>query len=708
MSENEEIREIPFNINSNLSLENKNMKYMDIFLHLKTNMKNNNYALGCQCDSKDKYYCIPCKVTCCALCTLKQHESHIIINMEQYFLNIKNINRIFNNFSNNIRKSDLFLNSEEFKQKIIEYIDINVDEIIDKLDKFRNKQKMDVEKMFKKFDINKNLMIENVDNIRLLLNDYVDKNKKFFNLNDSNDNDYEKNKYINNDNQNTYFLHGYDILNLTTQNINKIYKYIDNLEEDLHNYLDIQNDNLMKIKVEVNKLVETENENEQENNANNNNIFDLKRPIDHFIYTSNDLGQEHFGNLKERIMKYNKHIKNFQKEIFKIINKTGNLKDIEKSLKSIELKKLKGPENLFSLRDQEKNSLYDLNNSHNNNFLYINKKAINSEDDICLNNPLINKYFGHLFIDLYDKNFKVISKELQSSHADLQIKQKENDDDEDENDIGKVIEGTSEIQIYEKKNKKMVKYLLKLTKNPFGYTKFPIGCRSILIGDKLYISGGRDEYNEYPNVLIFDRKTQNLKRIMDLRIPRAYHTMVYSEVFNTIMIFGGEGEPSVEIFDPITNRWQLLPDLIIPRANLIYYCDSPRGIIYAMFGNEGSILDNKYSDIIEFLDLKNIEDGWNILDYKNKSEIDLKSLMNIYPLNSDLILLYGGVVFRGNNRSVCIFNLEKSEITKIDQKVMEALRIEAKKSKKLTTIISGLNSKTSSRMISNSSSKINL
>ena len=74
-----------------------------------------------------------------------------------------------------------------------------------------------------------------------------------------------------------------------------------------------------------------------------------------------------------------------------------------------------------------------------------------------------------------------------------------------------------------------------------------------------------------------------------------------------------------------------------------------------MFGNEGSILDNKYSDIIEFLDLKNIEDGWNILDYKNKSEIDLKSLMSIYPLNSDLILLYGGVVFRGNNKSVCIF-----------------------------------------------------
>ena len=81
--------------------------------------------------------------------------------------------------------------------------------------------------------------------------------------------------------------------------------------------------------------------------------------------------------------------------------------------------------------------------------------------------------------------------------------------------------------------------------------------------------------------------------------------------------------------------------------------------------------------------------------------------MNIYPLNCDLILLYGGVVFRGNNKSVCIFNLAKSEIIKIDQKIMDNLRIEAKKSKKLNIIISGLSSKASSRIISNVSSKNN-
>ena len=37
-------------------------------------------------------------------------------------------------------------------------------------------------------------------------------------------------------------------------------------------------------------------------------------------------------------------------------------------------------------------------------------------------------------------------------------------------------QGTNEIQIYEKKNNKMLRIPVKLTRNPFGYTKFPIGC----------------------------------------------------------------------------------------------------------------------------------------------------------------------------------------------------------------------------------------
>ena len=694
-----EIADIPKH--SILSSENKNFKYIDIYLHLKTNMKNDSLNCKCESEKEDKYYCIPCKITCCPLCTLKKHQNHILINMKENYLDMNNLTLIFNNFAANIKKSRLISNSDNLKQKLEKYIDNLVDNMIEKLNKYRKHQKDVIEKIFQSFEKNKKIMEKNIDGIKNQLNDFIQKNKKFYNLNLDNNNANGK-IFLNNDKYNTYFLQGYDILNLTTQGINQIYKTIDILEEDLQNFIENQNEDFLKIKAELDKLIFIETD--KENNTSSD--LNINSPIGHFSSIVNDLGEEHFKPVKERLTKYNKHIQNFKKAIFKTITKTGNLKEIEKNVKALEFNKLKGADNLFSLRDQDKNNKSENSSSSKSNN-YFNKKNITSEDDISLNNPLLDKYFNHLFIELYDQNFKTLSKELQSSHADLQIKRNENDEeDEDDNDKGKVIEGTNEIQIYEKKNKKMVKYYIKLTKNPLGYTKFPIGCRSLLIGDKLYISGGRDEYNEYPNVLIFDRKTQNIKRIMDLRVPRAYHTMVYSDVFNSIMIFGGEGEASVEIFDPVTNRWQLLPELNIPRANLIYYCDSPRGVLYTMFGNEGSILDNKYSDVIEFLDLKNIGEGWNILDYRNKSEMDLKSLVNIYPLNSDLILLYGGVVFRGNSRSVCIFDLAKSQIIKIDSKIMESIRIEAKKSKKLSNIISGFNSKSSSGIISNTSSKI--
>jgi hypothetical protein len=53
-------------------------------------------------------------------------------------------------------------------------------------------------------------MFENIDDIHMQLNDYVNKNKQFFNLK----NDKEKdNKFLNNDIHNTYFLQGYDIIN---------------------------------------------------------------------------------------------------------------------------------------------------------------------------------------------------------------------------------------------------------------------------------------------------------------------------------------------------------------------------------------------------------------------------------------------------------------------------------------------------------------
>ena len=40
---------------------------------------------------------------------------------------------------------------------------------------------------------------------------------------------------------------------------------------------------------------------------------------------------------------------------------------------------------------------------------------------------------------------------------------------------------------------------------------------------------------------------------MDMKEPRSYYTMIYTDVYETIIVFGGENKLTVEIFDPLIN-----------------------------------------------------------------------------------------------------------------------------------------------------------
>ena len=42
--------------------------------------------------------------------------------------------------------------------------------------------------------------------------------------------------------------------------------------------------------------------------------------------------------------------------------------------------------------------------------------------------------------------------------------------------------------------------------------------------------------------------------MVDLNDARVYHIMIYCDVFETLMVIGGENCSSVEIFDPVVNR----------------------------------------------------------------------------------------------------------------------------------------------------------
>ena len=109
--------------------------------------------------------------------------------------------------------------------------------------------------------------------------------------------------------------------------------------------------------------------------------------------------------------------------------------------------------------------------------------------------------------------------------------------------------------------------------------------------------------------------------------------------------------------------------------------------MYALFGVEGSFLKALYTDTIEILDLTELKQGWMKINYNNKSRMDLKCFLNLYPLNDFLMLIYGGLENRELKRDACVYNLVKAEMTKIDKNLMEELRHEAQTNKALNTIV---------------------
>ena len=175
---------------------------------------------------------------------------------------------------------------------------------------------------------------------------------------------------------------------------------------------------------------------------------------------------------------------------------------------------------------------------------------------------------------------------------------------------------------------------------------------------------------------------------MDLNDARCYHTMYYNDAFNTLMIIGGEFCNSVEIFDPVLNRWLKLPNMITPRANIYFYFDKPRGLMYALSGIIGKVTDQEYSDTIEVFDLTEIQPVWKKVDYDNKPQLMLRKHINFLELSNGLLLCYGGETSRKNKRIPFVIDLTKQQVEYVTKKIAEQLFQAAKKSLKLSRIIS--------------------
>ena len=713
MDENTNISQI------NVNNQNQYSKKIDIYQHLKLGIKNQ--YKNCKDNNDNVMYCIPCKISCCPECTLEEHKNHILISKSRYSLNEKNIDYIYDKLKEKIDDNNIFTNYQDVQNELIKQIEDMISKLKNQIEKLKNLKIKEMNNMFENFGKTINGLKNKIDKSKIDLKNYLSKNKKFFNLNNeivqngspqkldlstpnknsSRRNSLKKNSKVNkqkqikpmnniDDNSSLFLIH-YELLNLVELKGKEIDKEVKSIISKVEDFKQYQKDYITALLNNIENLFfgDYNLSKEEYNNIDDLNIkqiIDESSPTHPIKLSIENLDKENFDEINKRMNQYNILFESFKKSVYDSVNKYGDLKDIDNYIHQFENNTTKkDPDDiLFSNRKSS------IKNARANKMeLALLKSKLNNKDEVTLNNDLLQKYFAYLCLECYEKNFKQDTKELQSSHADLMIKKNE-DEDDSLKDFGKAIENTNMIMFYYRKNRQMIKNFIELTRNPIGYTKFPIGCRSLLIGDKLYITGGEDETQIYKNVLIYDRVNNKIKRIMDLNDARAYHTMIYCDVFETIMVIGGENCSSVEIFDPVMNRWLHLPYLNSPRANIIFQFDKPRGIIYTFFGNSGLITESNYSKDIEYLDLKDIKKGWIKLDYENKSGIDFKTYLNIVEINNDYILIYGGLVSRGCTREVSVLNKEKKLITKCDKKMLELIREVTKNSRRLSNIVGNL------------------
>ena len=713
MDENTNISQI------NVNNQNQYSKKIDIYQHLKLGIKNQ--YKNCKDNNDNVMYCIPCKISCCPECTLEEHKNHILISKSRYSLNEKNIDYIYDKLKEKIDDNNIFTNYQDVQNELIKQIEDMISKLKNQIEKLKNLKIKEMNNMFENFGKTINGLKNKIDKSKIDLKNYLSKNKKFFNINNeivqngspqkldlstpnknsSRRNSLKKNSKVNkqkqikpmnniDDNSSLFLIH-YELLNLVELKGKEIDKEVKSIISKVEDFKKNQNDYISTLLNNIENLFfgDYNLSKEEYNNIDDLNIkqiIDESSPTHPIKLSIENLDKENFDEINKRMNQYNILFESFKKSVYDSVNKYGDLKDIDNYIHQFENNSTKkDPDDiLFSNRKSS------IKNARANKMeLALLKSKFNNKDEVTLNNDLLQKYFAYLCLECYEKNFKQDTKELQSSHADLMIKKNE-DEDDSLKDFGKAIENTNMIMFYYRKNRQMIKNFIELTRNPIGYTKFPIGCRSLLIGDKLYITGGEDETQIYKNVLIYDRVNNKIKRIMDLNDARAYHTMIYCDVFETIMVIGGENCSSVEIFDPVMNRWLHLPYLNSPRANIIFQFDKPRGIIYTFFGNSGLITESNYSKDIEYLDLKDIKKGWIKLDYENKSGIDFKTYLNIVEINNDYILIYGGLVSRGCTREVSVLNKEKKLITKCDKKMLELIREVTKNSRRLSNIVGNL------------------
>ena len=678
--------------------------------HLKENLKFKDK----QCKdglTKESLYCLDCKLSTCKKCpSFSSHNGHSLILKYPYYICDNNfINEYFVNLNEIFNLNPDFLDVKKVKQELKKIVIDSCQTLYDEITEIKKSKLKEIESMFAETEKCYDILKQNVNKMKEDIKAFLEKQNKFLCIDIAeNSKEQETTNIIKNlqqksqtnfglvssnkDCTNTIFLITYDLLK-NTQNVNEQIKYFIN-----------------DIKVNRNKYLGDFN---NRKNIIYDNMLKLKSNFEgciNYQYLTNNF----YKIIYDKISSYNDRIENMKKKIMEKVNKKGNFEDIEKDnkvsgthlnlkLENILNNQIIDQEEAKSILKTKKTFKRTLTSGSKGPFLtspksalkrldtgiygerqsIVREKVYNNCDEVKLDKDTLQEYFAYDALNLIDNKFR-IKKSKKQEETEILF-------DEDI-DLAKPIPGKTEIQIYDRKTRNIIKRNIKFDKNKHKYLYFLTGCRCVLIKDKLYIFGGVDKENNITKVAwMYYIKENDLKPMPDMVHPHAYHSVEFLEYYKSIVVIGGQNCTSCEIYDMKAGQWKDLPSLKIPRAHSILYLDRITHILYAFFGILGKISEknNNFTDALECLEFRKLALGWQRVEYNNRTDISFRTGINqLLPLNPDMILVYGGSCMREFIKKSAVYVLPKKEMVRIDNKMFNEIREASKKSKRLSKILS--------------------
>ena len=368
------------------------------------------------------------------------------------------------------------------------------------------------------------------------------------------------------------------------------------------------------------------------------------------------------NNIKEPVKKNNKLI---QQKNPNNNNENKIIEDKNKMIKSNEIPKeilIEKNNNIFrelkSIKNGKgKNKLSTKNENNNNKILNI--KAIkaqnNNLNNIKLKNNLTETNFNeHNKID----NNKIKSKN--SSYDNILINNSPKINKISFQRKGKyiyTINNNGQFLSYSIELKQFIYINISIIKGwkDFYFSYYKNNSEGSLLlntlGGLFVLTG--DNYNK---LFYYSQYKNSIYLIKTFKTNHKYGGMLLTKDGNKIIILGGESSNEVILFDMQKNEIINLPNLKHKRINSSYNLINDR-YIFAFFG--------RGNNTIEYLDLNNIKNSWNILNYKSNNIFEELEGHIDFNIKNNVIIIVGG----RNNDSILVFYLKEKFLDITDIKI---------------------------------------